>query len=243
MTSLQRFHWFGYVPLAPLLVDTLKALPDFHALVFGRWGTESLPYVLPLAAKVDHLRIDAEILPPYPHEALALAPLTVGAERRSRLAWDHKNVATVHEQRDALVKGLSAFLLEAKDHLEYLNIQAADLSIEATVPGTRVSPVFFSNNERIVTESGKWLQRLFDAMVDDNRQYPRFPMLNRLCITGGDIKCLAFKHLLQTTADHLTHLEIVGDDHKELPEPPRPFPKLEYLCVLLPRALVEALLK
>lgn len=70
-------------------------------------------------------------------------------------------------------------------------------------------------------------------MGDSNGEYPLFPKLERLCILGGKMKCLALKHLLETTANQLTHLELLGRDRKELPAPPRPLTRLEYLCVLL----------
>ncbi|BGP40933.1 hypothetical protein JCM10450v2_004937 [Rhodotorula kratochvilovae] len=232
MTSLEAVGWYSKVPIAPLLVETLKTLPHFHRLEFSASGTESLPYILPLAGKIDHLEVDTELVKPYPLKSLELAPLTVAAARRTRRGAGDKSMPTVQEQRDALVKGLSAFLLRAKEHLEYLDIVGAGVTTSTEVPGvTRTWPLL-GDDEVVVVDSGNWLQRLFDAMVDDNRQYPIFPALKRLRIRNAEFKCIALKHLLKTSADQLTHFELVGMNDKELPAPPRPLAKLKHFYYL-----------
>ncbi|GAA5827759.1 hypothetical protein JCM3770_003551 [Rhodotorula araucariae] len=214
MTSLESMRWYSRVPVAPLIIETLETLPRFHRLKSTTFGVET--------------NRNAS----YPLKSLELAPLTIAPGRRTGRGASGKNLPTIREQRDALVSGLSAFfLLKAKSHLEYLDIWGP--GVTTSVPGGVGKWPLLGSEKTVVVNSGNWLQRLFDAMVDDNRQYPVFPALKRLRIMDAEFKCIALKHLLKTSAEQLTHLELVSMDDKELPTPPRPLHKLEqfyYLC-------------
>jgi hypothetical protein len=75
------------------------------------------------------------------------------------------------------------------------------------------------------------LQRLFDAMIDDNRQYPSFPRLSGLWLYDCDADNIAFKHLLKSSAPSLRFLRIDSSGLATLPAPSRSLPSLQELCV------------
>ncbi|GAA6006514.1 uncharacterized protein JCM10292_003799 [Rhodotorula paludigena] len=235
MTSLEKIDYYAPFPFPPMLVDVLSQLPHFHALEFNRFGLESLPHILPLASKVSHLELDGHLVAPFPPDIVSVAPITIASARRAKLADDEWNAPTVQEGRTALVQGLAPFLVAAKAHLSYLQLDGHDLCESRTVPATgarRFLP--FSHGTMTVQDGDKWFQRVFDAAADLNgREYPLFPKLERLRVCYTELKCLALKRVLRNAADTLTHLELVGADRDALPAVPTPLTKLKYFYWLL----------
>ncbi|GAA5988095.1 hypothetical protein JCM10908_002061 [Rhodotorula pacifica] len=215
MTSLETIGWYATHSVPPLFVQTLSNIPSFTSLVFHEFGVESLPHILPLAGQITKLQVDTKRKAPCSKRVIGLAPITVGHPRRSRLPWDDRNIATIQEQRDAFFRGLPAFLLRARQHLQELCIEGRGLT-EKTAPS-----------------AFPWLQHLFDAMMDDNRQYPIFPSLECLWLRRADVKALALKHLTKTCANHLRILEVASLDQTDLPARQQPLPKLKEFCYLM----------
>ncbi|TKA50900.1 hypothetical protein B0A53_05771 [Rhodotorula sp. CCFEE 5036] len=213
MTNLETIGWYASHPVPPLFVQTLCKIPSFKSLVLREFGVESLPHILPLADQLTKISINSERQAPAPKSARELAPVLVGASRRSRLPWDERNVATVEEQREALLRDLPPFLARACKHVEELAISGRGLCDKG--------------------EPYQWLEKLFDAMVDDNRQYPNFPRLERLWLRHCNSKTLALKHLLSTTGVHLRTLEVTAQDTAELPPPPSALRSLKELCYFM----------
>jgi hypothetical protein len=158
MMDLSIVEYSATLSFPPLFVDTLLEKPHFHKLYFLVGGCESLPAILPLAKQITHFEIDARIRFPRPADSLKYCPITVAAARRAGLE-NESNYPTSAEQSAAFVDGLSKFLPLAKD-LEYLNFDPEDLIEDL---GAWIG-------------YHKWLQQLFDSLVNENREYPRlFP--------------------------------------------------------------------
>lgn len=213
MTNLETIGWYATHPVPPLFVQTLGKIPSFKSIIFERFGVESLPHILPLAGQLTKISIKAGREAPAPKSAIELAPVLVGATRRSHLPWNQRDVATIEEQREAFFRDLAPFLLRAREHIEELAIDGRGLSDKG--------------------EPYKWLEKLFDAMVNDNRQYPTFPRLERLWFRSCNSKTLALKHLLKTTAGRLRTLEVCTLDTAEIPPPPLPLRALKELCYFM----------
>ncbi|BGP17065.1 hypothetical protein JCM10213_000297 [Rhodosporidiobolus nylandii] len=232
MTGLVVVEHASTLAFPPAFVSVLQGIPSFCKLYFATGGVESLPHILPLAKQVTHFEVECSIRPPLPASAVAHCPVTVAKQRRSRKPWNQSNLATVPEQTQALINGLSRFLAVAAHNLELLVIDGEDIgdlggaslpfNVES-LPGWTTTP----------NGGGKWLQPLFDAMMDDNRQYPAFPKLQRLGLKLVEANCVAFRHLLRTSATTLTHLELTTVDIKELPPPRQSLEKLSMLTLVI----------
>ena len=213
MTNLETIGWYASHPVPPLFVQTLCKIPSFKSLVLHHFGVESLPHILPLAGQLTKISITTDREAPAPKSAIELAPVLVGASRRSHLPWNQRDIATVEEQREAFFRDLPPFLAHARKHVEELAIVGGGLC-----DGDKAY---------------EWLESLFDAMVDDNRQYPRFPRLERLWLRHCNSKTLALKHLLRTTSGRLRTLEVAAQDTTELPPPPSALCSLKELCYFM----------
>ena len=178
------------------------------------FGVDSLPSLLPLASKMKRFHLSTERKALNVKEIVKLCPDQPGLKRRSKMPWNQRNVATLEEQREVFFRHLPTFLRQASTKVEELLLDGIGL-----VEDERPFP---------------WLQKLFDAMTDDNRKYPAFPRLSGLWLRNCNAKNLAFAHLIRSSAQSLRFLEIHTLEHGALQAPRRPLPLLQELCVKLP---------
>jgi hypothetical protein len=211
MPGLEILGWVGQHPIPPAIARALDKVPNFTTVVLRRFGVDSLPSLGLLASKITKLEFETERQAPLVEEVLELCPDMPGLQRRAKMAWNEHNVATLEEHRETFFRHLSALLSKASAHLEELSIDGHGL-----LQDDKPFP---------------WLQRLFDAMIDDNRQYPSFPRLSGLWLYDCDADNIAFKHLLKSSAPSLRFLRIDSSGLATLPAPSRSLPSLQELCV------------
>ncbi|GAA5971542.1 hypothetical protein JCM8115_000807 [Rhodotorula mucilaginosa] len=150
MPGLEILGWVGQHPIPPAIAQALNNVPSFTTVVLRRFGVDSLPSLGLLASKITKLEFETERQAPLVEEVLELCPDMPGLQRRAKMAWNEHNVATLEEHRETFFRHLSALLSKASAHLEELSIDGHGL-----LQDDKPFP---------------WLQRLFDAMIDDNRQ-------------------------------------------------------------------------
>ena len=214
MPQLENVSWLAQHPVPPAIAEALSKAPSFTTLVLHDFGVDSLPSLLPLASKIKRFHLSTERKALNVKEIVKLCPDLPGLKRRSKMPWNQRNVATLEEQREVFFRHLPTFLRQACVNIEELCIEGAGI-----VEGDQPFP---------------WLQKLFDAMIDDNRQYPAFPQLSGLWLRNCDAKSLAFRHLIKKSAQSLRFLEIHTLEHGALQAPRRPLPLLQELCVKPP---------
>ncbi|GAA5988316.1 hypothetical protein JCM10908_002159 [Rhodotorula pacifica] len=213
MPKLEKIQWYAHHPIPPALAEALALAPSFDTLILPHHGVDSLPSILPLAGKITRFHLETEREAPGLEETIKLCPDLPGYKRRSAKPWNERNLATLDEQREAVFRHLPPFLRQASNNLEELSLDGMGL-----VAGETPFP---------------WLQRVFDGMVDENRQFPKFPRLNALWLRKCTFKSLAFKHLLQNCADSLRVLELMTSEHGALQAPSRPLPLLKEFCYFM----------
>lgn len=211
MPGLEILGWVGQHPIPPAIAQALNKVPNFTTVVLRRFGVDSLPSLHLLASKITKLEFETERQAPLVEEVLKLCPDMPGLQRRAKMAWNEHNVATLEEHRETFFRHLPALLSQASANLEELSIDGHGL-LEDDKPFP-------------------WLQRLFDAMIDDNRQYPAFPRLGGLWLHDCDVDNIGFKHLLKSSAQSLRCLRIDSPGLATLPAPRRPLPSLQELYV------------
>ncbi|GAA5885796.1 hypothetical protein JCM3774_005208 [Rhodotorula dairenensis] len=206
MPKLERVGWYAAHPVPPLIARALCNAPSLTSLTLYGYGVDSLPGLLPLAGQVTKFYLNTIREAPIDGDVIKLCPDVPGLKRRCALAWSTRNVARLAEQREAFFRHLAPFISQASKQLEELSLDGVGLI----------------KNEM----SFPWFQRLFDAMVDDDRQYPAFPRLTGLWLSSCDAKALAFTHLLKSCTETLRFLEIHSHEHGALQAPGRPLPSL-----------------
>ena len=220
MPHLENVSWLAQHPVPPAIAAALSKAPSFTTLVLHDFGVDSLPSLLPLAGKIKRFHLSTERKAPNAKEIVKLCPDLPGLKRRSKMPWNQRNVATLEEQREVFFRHLPAVLRQASTNLQELCIDGVGI-----VEGEKPFP---------------WLQKLFDAMTDDNRQYPTFPRLSGLWLRHCNAKNIAFAHFINSAAQSLRFLEIYTAEHAALQAPRAPLPLLQELCVQPRNALVSS---